>query len=238
MKIFLTRPQNRASPFAQRLRDAGYEPIEVPLLSIRDLKVAIPDSDTIDYLIFTSVNGVQAWQRATSITAIPCFVVGEATRRAAEQVGLEIAGMAQGSAASLYELLLKFNRQTKRRSLLHITGQHHHGDLAERLRAAGIETQRLCLYHAEAVLQLPPPLKEALQQKQPIILPFFSPRTVEIFFTLCRLENVPAFNANTQFLAFSENIATKIKTYGVYDCPVAKSPNLAAMIDIIPATHT
>jgi len=66
-KILITRPQQQASRFAALLREYGAEPIEVPTIQIAPpsswdpLDGALTAIRMYDWLIFTSVHGVQAF---------------------------------------------------------------------------------------------------------------------------------------------------------------------------------
>src|SRR5262245_41081674 len=66
-KILITRPRERASRFAALLREQGAEPLEVPTIQIvppaswEPLDRALIDIHTYQWLIFTSVTGVQAF---------------------------------------------------------------------------------------------------------------------------------------------------------------------------------
>jgi uroporphyrinogen III methyltransferase / synthase len=66
-KILITRPRQQASRFAALLREYGAEPIEVPTIQIappsswEPLDRSIADIRSYDWLIFTSVHGVQTF---------------------------------------------------------------------------------------------------------------------------------------------------------------------------------
>ena len=67
MKILITRPRNQADSFANALSDAGFEPIFFPVIEIRPfeenvaLDRAIAKLGCYDWIVFTSVNGVDAF---------------------------------------------------------------------------------------------------------------------------------------------------------------------------------
>jgi uroporphyrinogen III methyltransferase/synthase len=73
MKILVTRPRNQADAFANALVVAGFEPIFFPVIEIRSfeeniaLDRAIAKLGCYDWVVFTSVNGVEAFfERVTS----------------------------------------------------------------------------------------------------------------------------------------------------------------------------
>lgn len=67
MKIIITRPRNQADSFADALTEDGFEPIFFPVIEIRlfeenvALDRAIEKLSCYDWVVFTSVNGVDAF---------------------------------------------------------------------------------------------------------------------------------------------------------------------------------
>jgi len=67
MKILITRPRNQANSFAEALIAAGFEPFFFPVIEIRPfeenvaLDRAIEKFDCYDWVVFTSINGVDAF---------------------------------------------------------------------------------------------------------------------------------------------------------------------------------
>jgi uroporphyrinogen-III synthase len=65
-KILITRPRAQADDFAENLRKAGLEPVYFPVIEIHPiennvaLQRALRKLDCYDWLVFTSVNGVDA----------------------------------------------------------------------------------------------------------------------------------------------------------------------------------
>jgi uroporphyrinogen III methyltransferase/synthase len=66
MKILITRPRAQADEFAAELSAAGFEPYFFPVIEIRpipdntELESALKRLSSYDWLVFTSVNGVEA----------------------------------------------------------------------------------------------------------------------------------------------------------------------------------
>ena len=67
MKVLITRPRNQADSFANALVEAGFEPVYFPVIEIRPfeenvaLDRAIAKLECYDWIVFTSVNGVDAF---------------------------------------------------------------------------------------------------------------------------------------------------------------------------------
>ena len=67
MKVLITRPRNQADSFASALTEAGFDPIFFPVIEIRPFKEnvaldrAVEKLSCYDWIVFTSVNGVDAF---------------------------------------------------------------------------------------------------------------------------------------------------------------------------------
>lgn len=67
MKVLITRSRNQADSFANALTEAGFKPIFFPVIETRPfeenvaLDRAIAKLDCYDWIVFTSVNGVEAF---------------------------------------------------------------------------------------------------------------------------------------------------------------------------------
>jgi uroporphyrinogen III methyltransferase/synthase len=65
MKVLITRPRSQSDSFADALRSAGFEPIYFPVIEIRsieenpELEQALKNISKYDWIVFTSVNGVE-----------------------------------------------------------------------------------------------------------------------------------------------------------------------------------
>ena len=100
-RVLVTRAPHQASELADRLREAGADPILIPTISIAEpqsfaaLDAALACLGTYDWLIFTSANAVEAFHRRAQfhrITQLPhCIAaIGPATKRAAQAIGLNV----------------------------------------------------------------------------------------------------------------------------------------------------
>jgi uroporphyrinogen III methyltransferase/synthase len=102
MKVLITRPRAQANDFAEKLRDAGFEPIFFPVIEIKEvennteLENAIKNIEKYAWVVFTSVNAapptisphfLQKWgesKRGGKIAA-----VGSKTAAALRKYGIE-----------------------------------------------------------------------------------------------------------------------------------------------------
>jgi len=100
-RVWITRAEPGAARTAARLRERGLEPIVRPLLVVEPLAPALPDLDRFAALAFTSANGVAAFAALSSRRDRPVFAVGDATARAAREVGFPDVDSAHGDLAAL-----------------------------------------------------------------------------------------------------------------------------------------
>ena len=88
MKVLITRPRSQADSFAETLAAAGFEPVFFPVIQIRPfeentaLQRAIEKLGCYDWVVFTSVNGVEVFfsHLPAAFDALPA---GQRTRVAA-----------------------------------------------------------------------------------------------------------------------------------------------------------
>ncbi len=103
IRVLVGRARHQASVLSSELRRLGAQVVEIPFIEIRKplsfkpLDAALKNLDTYDWLILTSVNGVDAmWDRWKKIASAPMgkrlqvAAIGPATRKAIEQRGLKV----------------------------------------------------------------------------------------------------------------------------------------------------
>ena len=111
MKVLITRPRNQADSFAEALTDAGFEPVFFPVIEIRPfeenvaLDRAIEKLHCYDWIVFTSVNGVDAFfERLPSpLSPLPLAPCGDASQERGAEGGVRVKTAAIGpkTAAAL-----------------------------------------------------------------------------------------------------------------------------------------
>jgi uroporphyrinogen-III synthase len=175
--LLMTRPKESAQRFLDRFSSplmTGARVIFSPLIEI--VPLASDQSFLTDYVaIFTSENGVRFGPAAEGRTA---HCVGDVTAQAAAQAGWYV-GEVKPTADDLVSRLVE--RQVTG-LLIHFSGVHRRGDIAERLTHADIATSAVTVYDQRAS-DLTTEAKDALAGSVPVIAPLFSPRTAEIFLT-------------------------------------------------------
>lgn len=101
-RIVITRPRSQASEFASQLRDLGAVPIRFPTIRIApiddttSLDTAIRDLENYDWIIFTSVNGVDVFHQrleamhvdVDQLNGVRVAAIGPATGSALSEMGV------------------------------------------------------------------------------------------------------------------------------------------------------
>ncbi|MBU2959669.1 uroporphyrinogen-III synthase [Citreicella sp. C3M06] len=194
--LLLTRPEPAARRFLAAVseRVEGFHPILSPLLRIEP-HGPLPQTDAVG-AIFTSANGVAAWQALGGAPLPLCYTVGDATARAARAAGFAPIS-AQGNADALVALI---RAQAPRGPLIHLRGTHSRGDVARRLTDAGIPVREAVIYDQPAQ-ELSAEALMALSGQAPVILPLFSARTAQ------QVAQTPAGRAPLIVAAISPEVA-------------------------------
>lgn len=193
-----------------------------PLLEI------IPVANTLDltgvnHLLFTSVNGVTAYCAATDRRDIECLCVGDRTADLAAGHGMK-ATSAKGSAEDLLNLALGIDPSDG--TILHIRGQHTAKSLCNALMNKGYTAREVILYDQKEI-GLTGEAAGVLTSLTKTLVPFFSPRTAEVFMDAAdalAMKDVVA-------ICISQNTVHKLDTGRFAEIRVAGSPNVAAMIN-------
>lgn len=175
--ILLTRPAAQARRFAGECRAELGDRAEILIapmqeISLRDLP-PIPEGTA---LIFTSENGVRAYQAGGGSPGVAAYCVGDRTARAATAAGLR-AVSAGGAAGDLVDLIRTHDPGGP---LLHLHGRQVRGDIARHLTDAGLNATGHVVYDQRA-LPLSDDAIRALMGPRRVIVPLFSPRSATLF---------------------------------------------------------
>ncbi|HWI54839.1 MAG TPA: uroporphyrinogen-III synthase, partial [Desulfobacteria bacterium] len=101
-RVLITRARSQASVFAEKVEDLGAEPWEFPTIEIADpeefspLDAAIAEIEAYDWLVLTSVNGVQSFMNRLrylkkdirKLSNIKIVAIGPKTRDEIEKYGI------------------------------------------------------------------------------------------------------------------------------------------------------
>ena len=225
-EIILTRPVKEARDFSERIltRLPEVKIIISPLITIKFTTPKV-DLTAFDGIIFTSSNGVKAIKNLSIPQNMPCFAVGPKTAQQASKLGF-LASQGPGNADDLINLILSrpsFGR------LLHISGEHTHGNISKQLTQVGHSCEHLVAYKQET-RSLTAEALDAFKRRTPLILPLFSTRTAQLLIT----QNVPL--EHSYMIALSEAVAEPFKGFNLSSLTVAEAPNSHSMLNDLTRT--
>jgi uroporphyrinogen-III synthase len=218
-RLLLTRPEEASRRFLAACEAAHQGPIRAiiaPVLAIRPLEVRL--SGRPSALILTSANGA-ARAGEMDLGALPAWCVGPQTAATARRLGFE-AVEAGPDADGLVDAVLRARPVGR---LLHIRGEHARGDIAERLREAGLDVGEITAYRQEALAPTAE-ARAALEGRQPLVVPLFSPRSAAL---------LAAWDprAPLRVVAISDAVAEAARPLVPESVRVARSPASEAMVE-------
>lgn len=223
-RILLTRPRERAEPFAAALESDGWEATIWPLTTIRPVSAAI-SPEGVQAVLFTSRAGVE--HAPETVRGLPAYCVGDATADAARKAGHSEA-MSAGGAASDLLAMTKRLAAPDGGALIHVRGKDAAGDVGAGLRDAGYELREAIVYEAAAVSTAPTEIVADIRKGAFAAAAFFSPRASAIFANLAEEGWREGLSVATAF-AISENAARPLRDAGFESVAVAEAPTAEAL---------
>lgn len=224
MTLLMTRPYAASKRFVAMLPDHIRARVSVcyaPLIRIDPIVDQIALGAT-GALIFTSSHAVELASSLILTRDLPVFCVGRATTRAAIDAGwsAEFAGL---TADALVETL---SNQRLSFPILHLSGIHTRGAIAERLSAVGIQTTVQPIYDQQ-VVPLTTDAIARLNRTEPVIAPLFSPRTARHF------AGQVQGHAPLWLAALSSDVKKQLKSLNYNKLVTCNRPDAAAMCTVV-----
>ncbi len=188
-RVVVTRPRAQADGFVDGLRVAGFEPICLPVIEIRpmddnsELDAALADLDQYEWIVFTSVNGVDVvLNRLPMGTRLPrVAAIGPKTAQALRERGVTPEFVPDEYIA---ESILPGLGDVRGRTVLLPRAEIARKALPEAIRAAGGTAHEIAVYRT---LPAEPDKAGLLALQQGVDwLTFTSPSTVENFVEVVR----------------------------------------------------
>jgi uroporphyrinogen-III synthase len=229
MRLLITRPTEDAEPLAAVLAERGIETMLEPLMSVVDTDAPEPDLSGVQALLITSANGIRAFARRVAGRDIAVCAVGDASARAAGDLGFGDVESASGDVEAL-AAMVKTGRDPGAGALLHVAGTDVAGDLSGLLEAAGFEIRRAVLYQARAAESLSAETREALTAGGLDGVLFFSPRTAALFAELVTAAGLSETCGEMNAYCLSPAVAEKAQILAWRDVVAAGEPSQEAIL--------
>ncbi|MDQ0506980.1 uroporphyrinogen-III synthase [Xanthobacter agilis] len=228
MHFLITRPEPAATQTAERLRKLGHAVTVDPMLRIAATTAPLP-TGPFDAVAFTSINGVTAFAahpQGRELFHLPAFAVGTRTAKAARAAGFthvtDCAGDADALAGRLAEALPKGAR------VLNPAGEDRAADLAELLKAPGLDLVLTIIYAAEPADALSEEARAALAAGHINAALHFSQRTVKTLLACVTAAGLTRQLAGVREFCLSEQVGGPLVKAG-YPIEAASAPNEDAL---------
>jgi uroporphyrinogen-III synthase len=198
VRVLVGRARHQASSLSGELRKLGAHVLEIPFIEIRKprsyepLDAALKNLQSHDWLILTSVNGVEAmWGRMgklrltkRSLEHLKIAAIGPATRKAIEKRGSRVDVMPDEYVAE--SVVKSLRREVRRKRVLLVRAKVARDVIPRELRKAGARVDVVEAYETVVPKSSRAHLKRALRSERgrPDIVTFTSSSTVKNFVAL------------------------------------------------------
>jgi uroporphyrinogen-III synthase len=198
VRVLVGRARHQASALSAGLRDLGAEVLEIPFIEIRKprsykaLDAALKQLSEYDWLILTSVNGVDAlWERTRKlhlgrkpIRHLKIAAIGPATRQAIEQHGVKVSIVPKEYVAE--SVVASLRRKVKGKRVLLARAKVARDVIPRELRRLGARVDVVEAYETVVPQASRQRLRAALasQNRRPDWITFTSSSTVRNFVAL------------------------------------------------------
>lgn len=228
MHFLITRPEPAATQTAERLRRLGHEATVDPMLRIAPTTTPLPEGP-FDAVAFTSINAVKAFAahpEGPGLYDRPAFAVGSRTAKEARNAGFTHVTDCEGDAEALAGRLAAALPQGAR--VLNPAGEDRAADLADLLKAPGLELVLTIIYAAEPADALSPEAAAALADGRINAALHFSQRTVKTLLDCVEKAGLTRQLAGVREFCLSEQVGGPLVRAG-YAIEAASTPNEDAL---------
>lgn len=198
LRVLVGRARHQAGVLSTELRKRGAHVLEIPFIEIRrprsfrPLDAALNNLETYDWLILTSVNGVDAlWHRLAklaltkkSLRHLNIAAIGPATKKAIERRGLRVHVVPKEYVAE--SVVRSLQKKVKGKRVLLVRAKVARDVIPRELRQAGARVDVVEAYETIVPKSSRTRLRAALKSpnRRPDVITFTSSSTVKNFVEL------------------------------------------------------
>jgi uroporphyrinogen-III synthase len=198
VRVLVGRARHQAGSLSLELRKLGASVLEIPFIEIRKpssfqpLDSALKDLGKYDWLVLTSVNGVEAmWDRMGKLRVtkrrlkhLKISAIGPATKKAIEKRGSRVDVVPEEYVAE--SVVKSLRRRVKGKRILLVRAKVARDVIPRELRKAGARVDVVEAYETIVPKSSRTRLRAALKdpRKRPDVVTFTSSSTVKNFVTL------------------------------------------------------
>ena len=249
-RVLVTRAQEQAAELVDRLAALGAEPIEAPTIRIvppddhGPLDAACAAVDSFDWIVLTSVNGVESFMRrllagprdVRSLSGVKLCAIGPATAARLERYGLKVDLMPdEHRAEAVFDALREADDLAGRRVLLPRADLAREA-LARALREAGADVTEATAYRTVLDGSVPgggpDPYKLLLDQALDVVT-FTSASTVRNFVRILGTGPAADLLGTTCVAAIGPVTAAAAKQLGIETRIMPPTYTIPALVDAI-----
>jgi len=204
-RVLVSRAKKQAEALSSALKELGCDVIEIPFIEIRKpssykpLENALSNLSSYDWLILTSVNGVEAlFERMTqskldqsALAHLKVAAIGPATKKAIEKHGLKVSVTPKEYVAE--SVVATLHKRVKGKLVLLVRAKVARDVIPRELRKAGATVDVIEAYETVAPKSSQKRLRSVLAGKhKPHAITFTSSSTVKNFVSLLGLRGARA----------------------------------------------
>jgi uroporphyrinogen-III synthase len=198
LRVLVGRARHQAGAISSELRKLGADVIEIPFIEIRPprtfkpLDTALNNLETYDWLILTSVNGVDAmWERLAKLRLtkkclnhLKIAAIGPATKNAIEKRGVKVDVVPDEYVAE--SVVRSLRKKVKGKRFLLVRAKVARDVIPTQLRKAGAAVDVFEAYETIVPASSRARLRAALKnpRRRPDVITFTSSSTVKNFIAL------------------------------------------------------
>ena len=198
VRVLVGRARHQAGSLSRELRKLGAEVLEVPFIEIRKprsfrpLDSALKNLDRYEWLILTSVNGVEAmWERLAklrlnkkSLRHLKISAIGPATKKAIEERGVKVHVVPKEYVAE--SVVKSLRKRVKGKRILLVRAKVARDVIPRELKKAGAQVDVFDAYETVVPKSSRTRLRTALRRAKtrPDVITFTSSSTVRNFVSL------------------------------------------------------
>lgn len=238
--IVVTRAENQGSVLSSELADLGADVIDFPAITIQPVAPAapVPGEESVDWLIFTSANGVNHFasaleQEGRSLAAYhnaAFCAIGPATAAALRALGVPVTLTPEKYIAeSVLEALVRLEGGVSGKRFLMPRGNLARPDLPAALRAGGAEVAE-CVVYETSMPEVAPETVEAMMAANPDTVVFTSSSTARNFATLVGPARLAALIAKAQFASIGPITTETAEKLGMKVCIEPEDHEIPALV--------
>jgi uroporphyrinogen-III synthase len=227
IRVLVGRARHQAGALSRELRKLGAKVLEIPFIEIRPprsfkpLDSALKNLSSYDWLILTSVNGVEAmWKRLdrlrlnkSDLKHLRIAAIGPATKKAIEQRGVKVNVVPKEYVAE--SVVRSLRRRVKGKRVLLVRAKVARDVIPNELRKAGAHVEVVEAYETVAPQSSRNRLRKSLTnpRHRPHIITFTSSSTVRNFVGL--LGSHPANLDGIRFASIGPVTSSTLRELGL-----------------------